>query len=64
MQMLANKEFISKLISCDIVVWNGTVTEFGIIRYMISENDMLRMADEEEIRIYKAARRTQNGKTH
>lgn len=55
--MFATLDFQNQLNSGDIVVWNGTVTTWGIIRFIVCSGDMLRMADDEEIDHYKG---TQN----
>ena len=42
-------------ISTDIVVFNGLVVSFGSISFMVSEDDELRIANEEEEKAYKSA---------
>jgi len=42
-------------ISTDIVVFNGLVVSFGSISFMVSEDDELRIANEEEEKVYKSA---------
>ena len=42
-------------ISTDIVVFNGLVVSFGSISFMVSEDDELRIANEEEEKLYKLA---------
>jgi len=54
--MTTNEEVIKSLISCSIIVWNGTTTQYHFVKGLIQETDMVRLADEEEIEIYKQAR--------
>jgi hypothetical protein len=42
-------------ISTDIVAWNGLIVSFGSISFMVSEEDSLRIANEEEEKAYKSA---------
>lgn len=36
----------------NIVVWNGIITSFGVIKPFISNSDRIRLANEEEIKRY------------
>ena len=36
----------------DVVVWNGIISNFGIIKPFVSGRDRIRLANEEELRIY------------
>ena len=36
----------------DIVVWNGIITSFGVIKPFVSNSDRIRLANEEEIKRY------------
>jgi hypothetical protein len=36
----------------DIVVWNGIITSFGVIKPFISNSDRIRLANEEEVKRY------------
>lgn len=51
--MIMENEFVKQLISCDIVVWNGVTTQWGIIRGFYVNGDMIRLADEDEVILYK-----------
>lgn len=50
--MFADNDFKSKLISTDIVVWNGLVSRWGSVSPFVCDGDMIRMADQEEIDHY------------
>jgi hypothetical protein len=51
--MIHDKELIDSLIICDLVVWNGVISEWGTIKHHYTEGDMIRIADDEEIQQYK-----------
>lgn len=36
----------------DIVVWNGIVTNFGVIKIFVGHSDRIRLANEEELKRY------------
>jgi hypothetical protein len=57
--MVIDNDFISQLISCDIVVWNGVIAQYGSVKGHMSHGDMLRLATDEEIKKYKT--KQQNG---
>jgi len=42
-------------ISTDVVVFNGLVCSFSTISFMVSEEDELRLANEEEEKSYRLA---------
>jgi hypothetical protein len=46
--MFSDSDFKSKLISDDIISWNGVITRYGAVKEFIKSGDMIRMADEEE----------------
>ncbi len=51
--MIMENEFTKQLISCDIVAWNGVITEWGNVRGHYEDGDEIRMANEEEVLRYK-----------
>lgn len=48
-----NDEFYS----CNIIVWNGVITQYGNIKHLVAEGDLVRLADENEIKTYNEKRR-------
>lgn len=42
----------SAFINHDIVVWNGVITRFGTIKQMISDDDEVRIANNQETEAY------------
>ncbi len=43
---------IVQISNIDVVVWNGVISNFGVIKPFVSLSDGIRLANEEELKRY------------
>jgi len=43
------KRKMDKISNLDIIIWNGIIANFGVIKPFVSSSDRIRLANQEEI---------------